>query len=169
MHRTRRRGPRWIRVGPFGVLLLLGLSPSPAAAKTPLPTLAVIAHPKRKSVPDSDESLRRLFLKRETRWANGDPVVVLNLPARTPLRVAFDRAVLALSPTAAARYWIDVKVRGRGQPPRSVASQAVIGRIVAARTEAIGYVRLDAVRSGVRVLAIIEAKTGKLRWRKPDG
>ncbi len=162
-------GRREVLLALAGAAACLLVLPAPCAARAPLGPIAVIVHPEIKHPPRTAAELRRLFLKRQTRWPDGSPVVVLNLPARTTARSAFDRALLGLSPHDAARYWIDRKVRGKGQPPRSLTSPLLIQKVVATHKEAIAYVPLAKVRPGVRVLAVVDSKKGTINWAKADG
>ena len=161
-------GRRRVMLALAGAAACLLLFPAPAAAEKPVGPIAVIVHPKLKHPPRTLVELRRLFLRRQIRWSDGSPVVVLNLPAGTPARATFDRMILGLSPRNAARFWIDQKVRGKGQPPRSIASPRLIMKIVALRKEAIAYVPLSKLRPGVLVLAVIDPKKGTIDWKKAE-
>jgi len=79
-------------------------------------------------------SLTRAELKR---CFTGEPVVIdgqrlypFNFPPSSPERAAFDRAVLGMSPEEAGRFWVDRKIRGQSEPPRSLPSAAHVTKIV---------------------------------------
>ncbi len=77
-----------------------------------------------------------------------------NWPARSQVRVAFDKKVLGLSPSAVGRYWIDRKVRGQRGAPRSLASSMQVAKVVARFPGAIGYMRADMMPSWVKPLKL---------------
>ncbi len=65
--------------------------------------------------------------------------MVITAPPLSAPRVLFDRLVLRMSPDAVSAYWIDMRIRGRANPPRSVSSAVLIQRIVARNKEALSY------------------------------
>ncbi len=77
-----------------------------------------------------------------------------NWPARSQLRVAFDKKVLGLSPSAVGRYWIDRKVRGQRGAPRSLASSMQVAKVVARFPGAIGYMRADMLPAWVKPIKV---------------
>lgn len=77
-----------------------------------------------------------------------------NCPARSQVRVAFDKKVLGLSPSAIGRYWIDRKIRGERGAPRSLQSSLQVAKIVARFPGAIGYMRADTMPSWVKPLKV---------------
>lgn len=81
-------------------------------------------------------------------------IVPLNRPARSRERIAFDRAVLELSPSEVGRYWVDREVRGQRGPPRAFARAGTIAKLVAKFPRAIGYMRADQMPKWVRAVAI---------------
>jgi len=128
------------------VLVLL----APAASAPESPPLAVVVHRTR-----HDElslaDLAQVYLRRKRFWDDGTPIVPLNLPAGTPLRVAFSRAVLQRSETDLADYWNRQYFYGV-LPPATLASTAAVLRYVAADPNAVGYVPLPEVDDSVTVV-----------------
>jgi len=116
--------------------------------------IAVIVHPNNPSGDIALSDLAAIFRKERKTWPSGDRVIPLNWNPRTPPRVAFDAAVLKMTPDEAAAYWIDQRIRGKGDPPRSVGSAGTIQAIVARQPEAVSYLPLDQVASGVKVLLV---------------
>lgn len=97
--------------------------------------------------------LRRCFLS-EPVSAGGKPLVPFNASPNTPERIAFDRAVLGMSPDEVGRFWIDRKVRGQSAAPRSLPSNAHIAKVAAKFPGAIGYLPADALTADVQAVAI---------------
>lgn len=122
--------------------------------------IAVIAHP---AVPvsrlDASE-LEVIFTLSRTAWPNGSRIHPFNHPPRTPLRTAFDRAVLRMEPLDMARFWLDRRIRGQGTSPRSVPNPNLLLRVVAKLAGSISYVSASAVVPGVKVVARV--RNGKV-------
>ena len=133
----------------LGAALVLVLL-APAASAPESPPLAVVVHRAR-----HDElslaDLAQVYLRRKRFWDDGTPIVPLNLPAGTPLRVAFSRAVLQRSETDLADYWNREYFYGV-LPPATLASTAAVLRYVAADPNAVGYVPLPEVDDSVTVV-----------------
>jgi hypothetical protein len=108
------------------------------------------------SLPD----LRRVFMGEVQYDQRRQKLIPFNFDAGHVVRQAFDLAALGLSPEAAGRHWIDRKIRGQGQPPRSVASARLIREIVLRLPGAIGYVPASELGPGVRALTIDGIKYG---------
>lgn len=115
--------------------------------------LVVIAHPNNSVSSATMAELEAYFTTRKQYWPNGGRVQPFNFPAKHPVRVAFDEAVLGMNADEVARYWIDRRVRGGHRPPRQVPSAALMVRIVASLDGAIGYVNPSDVNSSVKVIA----------------
>src|SRR6266436_106290 len=131
------------------VALVLALV-APAASAPEPPPLAVVVHHTRRaelSLPD----LSQVYLRRKRFWDDGTPIVPLNLPAGTPLRVAFSRAVLRRTEADLADYWNHQYFYGI-LPPATLASTAAVLRYVAADPNAVGYVPLPEVDDSVTVV-----------------
>lgn len=102
----------------------------------------------------STRDLKRLYSGHRVFGASGEALIPFSHSAMSPDRVAFDRAVLNMSPDEVARYWVDRKIRGQSAPPRSIDSPAVLQRVVSKLNGAIGYVRASDVRDEVRILLL---------------
>jgi ABC-type phosphate transport system substrate-binding protein len=141
----------------FGVLLgsMLLLSPLQTSAGETRAEIVVIAN---KAVPTSRISrsdLRPIFQTKKDTWPDGTPARPINLPDNSPIRHAFDSAVLGLDPDRVARYWIDRKIRGGERPPPTVSSSALVVKLVSKTAGALGYVEASAVDGSVKVVAKI--------------
>lgn len=119
-------------------------------------TIVVIVNKGAKGAPLTKADLRLMFQTTKTEWA-GRKVIPLNLPRGDSARVAFDEAVLGLNVELAQRYWVDRKIRGGNPPPKQLSDQSQVVKVVAAKEEAIGYVRKSAVTPSVAVVATIQA------------
>jgi hypothetical protein len=129
--------------------------------------LAVIVHPNNPVGDIALSDLAAIFRKDRKTWPSGERVMPLNWNPRTPPRVTFDAAVLKMTPDEAAAYWIDQRIRGKGDPPRTLGSAGTIQAIVARQEEAVAYLPLDQVGSGVKILQVGGAVPGQAGYPIP--
>jgi hypothetical protein len=115
--------------------------------------IAVVVHPKNSVKSLGLDEIEAIFKALRRSWPGGKRILPFNLPARHPLRVAFDRAALHMEPDAVARYWIDQRVRGGQHPPTQVPSSKMMLQVVASLESSIGYVPIGEVAGGVKVVA----------------
>jgi ABC-type phosphate transport system substrate-binding protein len=94
------------------------------------------------------------FLKKATKWPDGTLVVPVDLPATSPVREAFSKAVHGRSAAAVASYWQQQFFSGRETPPAEKATDAAVLAFVKENANSIGYVSGDAAVSGVKVVAV---------------
>jgi hypothetical protein len=134
------------------VIASLGFSRG-AIGDAPRRALVVVVAKGSKITSLTRAELRRCF--------SGDTLVVgeqrmlpFNSPPGSIERVAFDRYVLGLSPEQVGRLWVDRKIRGESQAPRSLPSALHITKIVAKFPSAISYVPVDQLTADVAVVAI---------------
>lgn len=101
----------------------------------------------------SSNELKRLYLG-EAVTAGGKRLIPLAYPTSSGERVKFEKAVLSMSPDAAARYWVDRKIRGQSGPPKAVPSPEVLQKLVSSLDVAIGYVSQSALSDGLKVVRV---------------
>jgi hypothetical protein len=122
--------------------------------------LAVFVHPKNGAKSLNAQELAAIFMSRRLHWEGSGRIIAFNYPARHPVRVSFDRAVLGMGPDEVARYWIDQRIRGGNPPPRQVPNGALIPKLVEQLEAAIGYAPASEVSQHVHVVAVV--KNGKV-------
>jgi len=138
------------------LLFLTAASPLDHAATAqagPSPRIVVIVAADSTLRDVSHALLKRIFLG-EPAEHDGARIVPLNYGPDDPLRIAFDRLALGLSPEAAGRYWVDRRIRGQGLPPRAVPTQSLVRAVVARLRGSIGYITPDQLDPSVRALTI---------------
>ncbi|MBX3226885.1 MAG: hypothetical protein KIT84_38290 [Labilithrix sp.] len=118
---------------------LLALAFAPAAAAD-TPSFVVIIHPKNPYVALDRAFLTDVFLKKTTRWPNGDVVKPIDLAATSPVRERFSSEVLKRSVAAVKSYWQQIIFSGRDVPPPELSSEDDVVKYVLAHPTAIGYV-----------------------------
>jgi ABC-type phosphate transport system substrate-binding protein len=155
------RNKRSLAAGLLAVTLLtLGLlAGEPAHGQRSGEVLAVIVHPRVAVRTLSRDELDAIFTLRQREWPNGGRILAFNLAPGNPGREQFDRVVLGMLPDEIGRFWIDRRVRGAGMPPRTVASAAMLVRVVATLVSSIGYVPRSEVTAQVKVVALVDARS----------
>lgn len=132
--------------------LALALLASPAAATAADDGFRLVVHP---SNGVADELTRaqisQLFLKKTTRWANGNRVEPVE-PNDVGLRDRFCRRVHGKSAAAVKSFWNQQIFAGREVPPLEKAGDAEVLAVVRSRPDAIGYVSARADVTGVKVV-----------------
>jgi hypothetical protein len=137
------------------IVAAAAISPSArvARAASAAPLVVIMAS----SVGISDipsSTLLRIFQGEHEEYQGGKSFVPFNSPAGSEGRTLFDRRVLGLTPDDVGRFWIDRRIRGEAQPPRTLPSVDLAVRVTATLPGAITYLRANLVGSGVRVLTI---------------
>ncbi|MGQ0697625.1 MAG: hypothetical protein ACT4PZ_05215 [Panacagrimonas sp.] len=133
---------------------LLGVL-SPAVPSQERPTLAVV-------VPVTDEAesldidkLALIFKRKKVFWQSGARILPVNLPADSPVRRQFSRAVLKQSPQSLEDYWNQQYFQGV-LPPHVLASEAAVLRFVSSTANAIGYLAACSIDATVRAVLLID-------------
>ncbi|MEO8212942.1 MAG: hypothetical protein ABI560_07105 [Myxococcales bacterium] len=108
----------------------------------------------------SRSALRRAFLGEPT-VVEGVKLLPLNQNPGTPDRIRFDKGALDLLPDAVSRFWIDQRIRGEGNPPRSIPSVELLLKLASHLPGVIAYARITDVPPGsVKILTIDGKKPG---------
>lgn len=104
------------------------------------------------------DEVARIFLKKQTRWKDGKEVSPVDQSARSAVRLAFSRDVLAVEGlekiSAVENYWRQQIYSGRGTPPAVKTSDEDVRKFVATTPGAIGYVSSDADLTGVKAVKV---------------
>lgn len=85
---------------------------------------------------------------------DGKTVIPFNAEPKTPERAGFDRGVLGMSPDEVGRYWVDRKVRGQSNAPRSLPSVILVQKVVAKFPNAISYLPVDQLTPDVQAVKL---------------
>lgn len=102
----------------------------------------------------SASEIADLFLKRTTRWSDGELVRAVDLRPDASARQAFSREVLKRSVSAVRNYWQQRIFSGRDVPPPELESDQAVIRYVASHRGAIGYISQCVQASAVKVLKV---------------
>ena len=127
---------------------------APAARAGEPPAFRVIVHPKNPLASASREFVSDVFLKRVTRWGDGETIKPVDLRPDSAVRRKFSERVLKRSVAAVRSYWQQRIFSGRDVPPPELDSEAAVVSYVASHPNAIGYVSGSADLGNTRELAL---------------
>lgn len=102
----------------------------------------------------SRDFVAEAFLKKTTRWRDGEAIRPVDLPPDSATRRQFSDSVLKRSVAAVRSYWQQRIFTGRDVPPPELDGDEAVVRYVAKHPGAIGYVGWNAKLAGVRVLTV---------------
>jgi ABC-type phosphate transport system substrate-binding protein len=93
------------------------------------------------------------FLKKVTRWPNGDVIKPVDLGASSPVRRAFSDEVVGRTVEAVKSYWQQAIFSGHDVPPPELDSDDDVVRYVLKHPGAVGYVSPTANLAGAKILS----------------
>lgn len=142
----------------LGALLALGFgrlfTSGVAAAKAPPQAFRVIVHPENPHLTLSRHVIADMFLKKVTRWEDGQAVHAYDQRADADVRRKFSDAILQRSVAAVRHYWQQRIFSGRDVPPPELESDDAVLRRVQGDRSAIGYVSERATLTAVAVVRV---------------
>jgi ABC-type phosphate transport system substrate-binding protein len=116
--------------------------------------LVIIVNPQNRVVTLSGKFVGEAFLKRVTRWSDGELIAPVDLTARSPVRAEFARTVLKRPLTAVRMYFQQLVFSGRGLPPPELDSEAAVVRYVARHRGGLGYVSAVTDVQSVKIVSL---------------
>lgn len=114
----------------------------------------VIVHPGVQATSLERQFVAASFLKKVTRWENGDTVHPVDLNSRSVIRAEFSHNVLKRSVAAVRNYWQQRIFSGRDVPPLEIETERAVMRYVATHPGAIGYVSASLQLKEVRAVRL---------------
>jgi ABC-type phosphate transport system substrate-binding protein len=140
------------------VASLAGLLAGPALGRTE--EFKIVASPGSPPAAMKRQDVARLFLKKTTRWPDGQPVVPVDQSSHTAVRAAFTRSVLKVEGlgqlSAVQSYWQEVLFSGRGIPPTVKSNDAEVLTYILATPGAIGYVSAGADLGAAKIVSVVD-------------
>ncbi|MEP6572216.1 MAG: phosphate ABC transporter substrate-binding protein [Gemmatimonadota bacterium] len=99
----------------------------------------------------------KLFLRKQGKWASGQPVQPVDQVESSAVRRAFSQAVNGMDVPSVKSYWQEIVFSGKGEPPVEKPSDADVIAYIKANPDGIGYVSAAAAASaGVKVVALTQ-------------
>jgi ABC-type phosphate transport system substrate-binding protein len=125
--------------------------PAPAAAQE----FAVVVNSGNPVSSLTRQQVTDIFMRRLTDWPSGHGAIhPVDLPAVSPIRDAFSRAIHGRPGSAVASYWGQQLFSGRGVPPPQRPTERAVLEFVRGDALAIGYVSAGAVSPDVKVVRV---------------
>jgi ABC-type phosphate transport system substrate-binding protein len=141
--------------GLVAALLLLAVAiatTGPALAGEP--EFRVIVHPGSGPGAADPDFVADIFLKKMTRWPNGESAKPVDLRPDSTVRRRFSETVLKRTVNAVRSYWQQRIFSGRDVPPPELESEDAVVAYVAKTPGAIGYVAGGTKLGGVKELPL---------------
>ena len=115
----------------------------------------IIINAKNETTEMSKEDVALCFLKKQVRWAGKGSVSPVDLPASSPVRAAFSKAILNKDVQAVKSLWNALIFSGKGVPPIEKANDAGVMAFVGSNESALGYVSASAtLTADVKLLKV---------------
>lgn len=114
----------------------------------------IILHRSNSTSSMTKDEVSRLFLKKVSKWSDGQKVQPVDLPAGSSARSSFSKDVLRKSVNAVKVYWQQEVFSGRAIPPPEKASVREVVAFVQANPGAVGYVPSNTSVGECKVLEI---------------
>ncbi len=138
---TRRAAVRVLGVGLCALALLAGRGAARAESRA---DFSIIVHPDNPITEIGRSFLADVYLKRATRWDDGELVRPVDQRPDSALRRAFSEGVLKRSVEAVKRYWQQRIFSGRDLPPPELDGDGAVVTYVATHRGAVGYISAGA-------------------------
>jgi ABC-type phosphate transport system substrate-binding protein len=138
-------------------LLALLASSSASATDKPAPEPAqyrIIVHPSNPVVRLDSRLIAEVFLKKVTRWENGQVIKPADLGRTSSVRRRFAREILGRTLEAVRHYWQQQIFSGRDVPPPEFDTEEQVVHYVLRHHAAIGYVSTMTDLRGARALTV---------------
>jgi hypothetical protein len=137
------------------VLLLAGVAlVRPAGAEPGPRKQLVVVVAEGSSVSNLSQSdLKRIFTGVAV-VVDGKKLVPFNFLPGTRERTVFDSFALGMSAAEVGRFWVDRRIRGQGEPPRTLPSSMHMAKVVARFPGAIGYIAADKLAPGLKAIKV---------------
>lgn len=136
----------------FGAFVLVSLLGNQLAAQE----YKVIVNKSSSVTTLTKDQVSKLFLKKITRFSNGNMAYPVDLFAESFIRKKFSEEILGQSISSVRKYWQKQIFSGRGVPPPEKTNDSEVLAFVQENPGAIGYVSGRTNTSDVKVVTIID-------------
>ena len=130
--------------------LLAGLTADAAASE-----LVVIVSARSAAPMLRNDQVAAIFLGQSAQFPDGVNVTAVDQLVGSSPRDEFYARVASKSPALLKAYWSKLLFTGRGQPPREVAGNAAVKKLVAETPGMIGYIDRSALDATVRPVLVL--------------
>jgi hypothetical protein len=147
----RLRGPILV-LGSLGLLALGGATFERSHAAPS--GYRIIVNPANPAVSLDRRFLAEAFLKKTTRWPDGELIRPVDLPPNAAARQRFSEDALNRSVAAVKSYWQQQIFAGRSVPPAELNGEEEAMKYVSRYPGAVGYVGESGDLAGVKVVGV---------------
>lgn len=134
--------------------LVVSLTLLPAGPTRAEEAFKVIVHPSNQASTITRRELADMFLKKLTRWPDGEAVHPVEPPEASTTRAHFLNAVIGRSAYAVKMFWSRRVFEGRDVPPVQKRSEDEVVAFVRSTPGAVGYVSPGTAAAGVKVVTL---------------
>ena len=140
-------------LGIMASVVLLG-SLGGAAALAGETDFRVIVDPESSTTTATRDLLTEAFLKKNTRWPDGETIRPVDQRSDSAVRRAFSEGILKRSVSAVRSYWQQRIFSGRDVPPPELDSDDAVVRYVSEHRGAVGYVSASTRTGETKVVTV---------------
>lgn len=137
------------RLGAVGIALL-------ACSAAAHAQVALVAGAKSGASTLTAEQAASIYLGKSDKVAGISSLQLVDQSESSPVREQFYSKVTGKSPAQVKAAWTRLVFSGKAQPPKEVAGDADVKKLLEANPNAIGYIAKSAVDSNVKVLLSVE-------------
>ncbi len=123
-------------------------------AQPAIADVVVIVSAKSPVVNLSADQVAKIFLGKSTSFPNNDPAYPIDQPLGSAVRDEFYAKVVHKDASQLAAYWAKIIFTGEGRPPKLVAGDKAVVKIIADNPDAIGYIDSSALNHSVRAVLL---------------
>ena len=116
--------------------------------------VVVIVSAKSPVVNLSADQVSKIFLGKSTSFPNHDPAYPIDQPQGSAVRDEFYAKVVHKDASQLAAYWAKIIFTGEGRPPKLVAGDKAVVKVIADNPDAIGYIDSSALNHSVRAVLL---------------
>ena len=131
----------------ISALLLVAEVPTQAALASDF----VVIVNKANSASVDKATVAKIYSGEMVAWPDGAKVAPVDLPEDNPIRASFCTDMLGKTIANVKALWAQLVFSGRALPPKQVASDDDVKKLVAANKGAIGYIKASSADDTVRV------------------
>jgi len=117
-----------------------------------LAEIAIVVHPSNSNAIDAN-TVKRLYLGKSKSFPDGSQAVPVGQDEDSKVTTEFNEKVLGKSSSQVKAYWSKLIFTGKGTPPKQVANDAEVIKLVANNPNLIGYIDASKADGSVKVVA----------------
>lgn len=124
----------------FLVFTMIATTAAPAVLAQPYSIIVNVTNNYAASDDEMRQLIKRLFLKQETDWPNGELARAFGRDPKSSEQNVFAEKILAMNTAEIARHWLGLKQKTGETPPRSINSTRMLLKTVEKYPGAFGLV-----------------------------